>query len=148
VAQAEAAVKQVQTDVDRMTVKAKTDGEVLELNVRVGETVTPQAGKALVMLGDTSTLHVRVQIDESDIGRFNAKAEAVALTRGANQQRVPLRFVRVEPHVVPKASLTGDNTERVDTRVLQAIYAVERGNTAPLVVGEQLDVFVKADDEA
>jgi len=36
--------------------------------------------------------------------------------------------VRFEPYVVPKRSLTGDSTERVDTRVLQAIYSFDRGD--------------------
>jgi hypothetical protein len=51
--------------------------------------------------------------------------------------------VRFEPFVVPKRSLTGDSTERVDTRVLQIIYRVER-DALPLFVGQQLDVFIDA----
>jgi len=54
---------------------------------------------------------------------------------------VRLRFVRVEPYVVPKRSLTGDNTERVDTRVLQVIYEVA-DEDQPLFVGQQVDVFI------
>jgi hypothetical protein len=45
--------------------------------------------------------------------------------------------------VIPKRSLTGDSTERVDTRVLQIIYRVERDDP-PLFVGQQLDVFIDA----
>ena len=45
--------------------------------------------------------------------------------RGKNDRHYPLRFVRVEPYVVGKRWLTGDNTERVDTRVLQVIYALD-----------------------
>ena len=52
-----------------------------------------------------------------------------------------MRFVRVEPFVVPKKSLTGENTERVDTRVLQVLYAIER-TERPVYVGQQLDVFI------
>ena len=40
----------------------------------------------------------------------------------------PLHFVRFEPYVIPKESLTGDTTERVDTRVLQVIYSFDRGD--------------------
>lgn len=58
----------------------------------------------------------------------------------------PLEFVRFEPFVVPKRSLTGDSTERVDTRVLQVIYRVERDDI-PLFVGQQLDVFIEAEGE-
>jgi hypothetical protein len=51
---------------------------------------------------------------------------------------------RIEPFVVPKQALTGENTERVDTRVLQVLYAIEsrRAGKHPVYVGQQLDVFI------
>jgi hypothetical protein len=63
--------------------------------------------------------------------------------RGNADLKAPLQFVRFEPFVVPKRSLTGDSTERVDRRVLQIIYRVERDDV-PLFVGQQLDVFIDA----
>jgi hypothetical protein len=51
--------------------------------------------------------------------------------------------VRFEPYVVPKMSLTGDSTERVDTRVLQIIYSFDRGDM-PIFVGQQMDVYIEA----
>jgi hypothetical protein len=54
-----------------------------------------------------------------------------------------MTFVRVEPYVVPKKSLTGDNTERVDTRVLQVIYALD-SKEQTFYVGQQMDVFIDA----
>ena len=42
----------------------------------------------------------------------------------------------------PKKSLTGDNTERVDTRVLQVIYAVDGPTNNKLFDGQQVDVFI------
>jgi hypothetical protein len=52
--------------------------------------------------------------------------------------------VRVEPYVVPKVSLTGSSTERVDTRVLQVIYSFECPKDRPVYVGQQVDLFVKS----
>ena len=66
------------------------------------------------------------------------------MVRGNPQVSFALRFVRVEPYVIPKKSLTGDNTERVDTRVLQVIYKIDRTDQ-PVYVGQQLDVFIEAD---
>ena len=60
-------------------------------------------------------------------------------------RRAPITFVRFEPLVVPKQSLTGASTERVDTRVLQAVYRIE-GAEFPLFVGQQMDVFIDASD--
>jgi multidrug resistance efflux pump len=142
--QAKAAVEQTETDLKRLEVRAPMDGSVLQVNVRAGEAVSAQPGQALVMMGDLRVLHVRVSIDESDIGQFKTGTPAKAKTRGVPQQTLPLKFVRIEPYVVPKKSLTGDNTERVDTRVMQAIYAIDMANP-PVQLGEQVDVFIKKD---
>jgi len=141
--QARAQLRQTQVDFDRLTVRAPVAGEVLQLNARVGEFAAPGEALAPVVLGETRQLHVRVDIDESDAWRFRAGAIAVAYLRGNPDISVPASFVRTEPYVIPKKSLTGASTERVDTRVLQAVFAFERG-VHPIYVGQQMDVYVEA----
>jgi hypothetical protein len=68
----------------------------------------------------------------------------MANLKGDPTTRFPLEFVRVEPFVVPKKSLTGENTERIDTRVLQVIYRVAPGAGPRLYVGQQVDVYIDA----
>jgi hypothetical protein len=97
------------------------------------------------MMGDVSTLNVRVDVDEHEAWRVRPNAPAVAQVRGNANLRAPVSFVRFEPLVVPKQSLTGASTERVDTRVLQAIYRIEKSDL-PLFVGQQMDVFIDASD--
>jgi hypothetical protein len=63
------------------------------------------------------------------------------------EQKIPLRFVRIEPFVVPKKSLTGDNTERVDTRVLQIIYRFDRPSF-PVYAGQQVNVFIERQESS
>ncbi len=65
-----------------------------------------------------------VEVDESEIPRFRPGAAAYAAVRGRADEQVPLTFVRAEPLVVPKRSLSGGVSERVDTRVLELIYSV------------------------
>ncbi|MGH8067885.1 MAG: hypothetical protein ACRERE_22195 [Candidatus Entotheonellia bacterium] len=43
---------------------------------------------------------------------------------------------------MPKRSLTGDATARVDTRVLQRLYSFDRDDL-PVYVGQQMDVFIE-----
>jgi multidrug resistance efflux pump len=144
VALAEAQVQQTRTDLDRVLVRAPRDGMVLQVNVRPGEYVGTPPGQALMLLGATNEkVHVRVDIDEHDIPRFHKGAPAQASPRGNPRLVYPLRFERVEPYVLPKKSLTGDNTERVDTRVLQVIYALD-ATDKPIYVGQQMDVFIQA----
>lgn len=116
---------------------------VLQVNVRPGESVGTAPGQSIIVLGTVGRLHVRVDVDENDISRFKPGMKGTASPRGEPNTRFPLSFVRVEPYVIPKKSLTGGNTERVDTRVLQVIYSIDVPDP-PLYVGQQLDVSIDA----
>jgi HlyD family secretion protein len=144
VAAAEDLVKQTATDIERLTVRALMSGQILQVNIRLGEFA--QAGvlaTPLMLLGNVEPLHVRVDIDENDAWRVRPDAPAVAFMRGNRAIETPVQFVRFEPYIVPKKSLTGDTTERVDTRVLQVLYQFSRGDL-PVYVGQQMDVFIEA----
>ncbi len=135
---------QAQVDVDVLTVIAPRDGQILQMNVREGEfaPAAAMAGDPLMMLGDVDTLQVRAEVDEQNASLVDSKQPAHASLKGHPEMQMPLRFVRVEPYVVPKRSLTGDSLERVDTRVLQIIFEFERPKF-PVFVGQQVDVFIQ-----
>jgi multidrug resistance efflux pump len=139
-----AKVEQLKTEISRAVVVAPVAGVVLQVNIRPGERISELDTRPLMVLGDTRTCHVRVDVDERDIPRFQPGTEAVAYPRGDTSRALKLRFVRVEPFAIPKKSLTGDNTERVDTRVLQVLYAIEQGQPR-VYVGQQLDVFISSE---
>jgi RND family efflux transporter MFP subunit len=144
VASSRAQIKAAEVELERLTVRAPMDGEILQLNIRLGEFA--QSGtlqRPLILLGNVDRLHVRVDIDENDAWRFRKNSPGLAFVRGNRDLKTPLVFERVEPFVVPKRSLTGDSSERVDTRVMQAIYSFERGEL-PIFVGQQMDVFIEA----
>ena len=144
VEQARRAVERAEVDLALLTARAPVDATVLQVNVRPGEfafagtLVTP-----LVVLGNLDPLHVRVDIDEADVPRFQPKAPAFASLRGLASKRMQLSFVRIEPLLVPKRSLTGASGERVDTRVLRVIYALPAGTTHAYP-GQQVDVFIES----
>ncbi len=144
--QAEANLADTQTTLNRLTILAPVAGDVLQVNIRPGEFA--QAGSvnpALLMLGNLDQVHVRVDIDENDAWRFDKTRKAVAFLRGNRSFEVNLELAYVEPYVIPKKSLTGDSNERVDTRVLQALYRFDR-KQLPIFVGQQMDVFIEAPD--
>jgi multidrug efflux pump subunit AcrA (membrane-fusion protein) len=161
VVQAKAQLQQTETELSRLTVPAPhlrwqksaanevvpddagVEFKVLQVNIRPGEYVNAAGGTPLIVLGAVGRLHVRVDLDENDIARFSTDLPGVAKPRGNPDVSFPLTFVRVDPYVIPKKSLTGSNTERVDTRVLQVIYAIDTKGQ-PLYVGQQMDVFLNA----
>src|SRR5262249_15656838 len=127
-----------------LTVRAPLDGQLMQLKLRPGEfAATGVLAQPLILLGSVDPMNVRVDVDDNDAWRVKAGVPAVAFLRGNKEIKASLKFVRFEPYVVPKRSLTGDSTERVDTRVLQAIYSFDRGDL-PIYVGQQVDVFIEA----
>jgi HlyD family secretion protein len=142
-ATAQAQLEKAKTVCDTLQVRAPRDGTVLQVNVRAGEYLVPGVSEYALLMGETRELQVRADVDEDNASRVVPGCEAVAYIKGQRSDPVPLRFVRIEPYIVPKKSLTGESSERVDTRVLQVVFKLERP-VQRLYVGQQMDVFLKA----
>ncbi len=142
-ARTEAEVQAVHVEIDRLLVRAPVAGNILQVNIRPGEFA--QSGvlsQPLILLGNLERLHVRVDIDENDAWRFKPHASAVAFVRGNPKLRADLTFEYMEPYVIPKRSLTGESTERVDTRVMQVIYSFSR-EALKVFPGQLMDVYIE-----
>lgn len=138
---AQAEVERIGKELDLHTVRALAAGKVLQIGIHPGEYAS--TGTQLMLLGDDTRLHVRADIDQNDAWRVRAGAPATAFLRGNPNIAIPLRFERIEPTVIPRAFVTGDSTERVDTRVLQVIYSFDPGKL-PVYVGQLVDVYIQA----
>ena len=142
---ATAQLAQAQVNLELLTVRAPRDGKILKVDLRAGEyaSVPPtDANNPSLLLGETRFLQLRADVDEDSASRIRPGAPAVAFIKGMRTDPIPLRFVRIEPYVTTKKSLTGDSTERVDTRVLQVIYQFDHSKI-PVYVGQQMDVFIE-----
>jgi multidrug resistance efflux pump len=142
-ARAQSLLRQAEMELDRLQIRAPIRGTVLKVDVRPGEYVGTPPGQTLLVLGEIEQLHVRVDIDEQDLPRFRPGLPGTGYVRGDANSPIELKFVRVEPYAEPKKSLTNAGNERVDTRVLQVVYALENP-TSVVYVGQQLDVFLDA----
>jgi multidrug resistance efflux pump len=135
----------VQNEIDSCTLRAPLDATVLQVRIRQGEFLgTGPGASPWLILGETAALHIRADVDEHEAWKVRETAAAEAQVRGNPEQNTRLSFVRFEPFVIPKSSLTGDTTERVDTRVLQVIYHVDPGTPLRLFAGQQMDIFIEA----
>jgi len=142
---AKAQLAQAEVNLNLLTVTAPRDGDILRVDLRAGEyaAVPPtDLNNPWLLLGETRYLQLRADVDEDSASRVRTGAQAVAFIKGMRSDPIPLRFVRIEPYVTTKKSLTGDSTERVDTRVLQVIYQFDQSKV-PVYVGQQMDVFIE-----
>ncbi|MEO6741623.1 MAG: efflux RND transporter periplasmic adaptor subunit [Chthoniobacteraceae bacterium] len=142
IASAEAQLNRTKVQLDLLTIRAPRDGRILQVNTRAGEFASPMSAEPILILGQTEELQLRADIDEDNASRVRTGMAAMAYIKGRRDIEVPLRFVRIEPYIVPKKSLTGESSERVDTRVLQIIYRFDRPTGAGIYVGQQMDVFL------
>jgi len=139
---ADADVAMLQTDLLQSDVKAPIDGTVLRVNARAGEFASAGAlREGLVVMGQLTPLHIRVDVDELDAWRFDPNGKAVAMLRGGKIVEFPIEYVRTVPVVIPKRTLTGENSERIDTRVMEMIYRFTQDNPKVLP-GQLLDVYI------
>ena len=147
---AQARAASARTEIGRLTVRAPIAGEILSVNIRKGEYVSTMGGggsQPFIEMGQTQPLYVRIDIDEEQAPRLDMGAPATVSPRGAANQRVEASFVRAEPLVVPKRSLTNSAAERVDVRVLQVLYELPEApsqNEAMFRVGQQVDAYIPA----
>ena len=140
---AKAQLAQAETELEVLTVRASRGGRILRLNVREGEYANVSPPEPLMVLGDIDTLQIRADVDEQNAPLVELGREAKAFIKGSTKNALPLTFVRIDPFVVPKKSLTGDSTERVDTRVLQVIFNLKKPAGITLYVGQQVDVYIE-----
>ena len=139
---AEQLVQAAQVDQEILTIRAPRDGTILQLNLREGEYANIAPPEPLMVLGEVDRLQIRSDVDEQNASMVSPNQPAIAFLKGSTANPLQLKFVRIEPFVIPKRSLTGESSERVDTRVLQVIFELDRPSI-PLYVGQQVDVFIR-----
>lgn len=139
---AKAAVDVVTTEIERLTVKSPINGTILKVSARLGEYAPAGAlAEPLIIVGNINVMHVRVEIDETNSQGLSPQAKAVGYLRGYNSGSIPLYYVRTEPLLASKRSLSNQGSELVDTRVLVIIYSFNNVNVGAHI-GQQMDVYI------
>jgi RND family efflux transporter MFP subunit len=95
---------------DLLTVRAPRSGSVLQVNIRAGEFAAVNSSETAILLGDVRQLQLRADVDESDAPRVRPDCKAVAFLKGSREHAIPIEFVRIEPYILPKKSLSGERS--------------------------------------
>lgn len=142
--QAQMEREKIVTMIDRLLIRSPIDGVVIQKNIKTGEfLLSADMENPPLVVGDLSAYQIRVDIDEQNASRVAHLASGTAYPKNQPGFAIPLHFVRIEPFVIPKKSLTGSSKEKVDTRVLQMIYTFVPPQNMPLYIGQQVDVFIE-----
>jgi len=139
---AEARVAQARANVERLAVKAPLDGEVLQVKVRPGELYSFQGTEPLVVMGDTRTLRVRMDVDERDVAKVQLGATAFVTADAFGARRFSGRVVEVARRFGRKNVRTDDPVEKNDTKILETVIELESNQL--LIPGQRVTCFVSA----
>lgn len=139
---AEARVAQAKAQVERLSIRAPIDGEVLQVKVREGELYSFQGSDPLVVMGDTRTLRVRMDVDERDISRVQLNAAAWVTADAFGAQKFNGKVVEVGRRFGRKNVRTDDPVERNDTKILEVVIQLDSNER--LVPGQRVNSFIVA----
>ncbi len=126
---------------ERLIVRAPIAGEILQLKFRAGEYYQP-GSEPLAVLGDTSRLTVRMDVDERDVGRVALGAAVTVRANAFPGRELAGHVVELGRRMGRKNVRTDEPAERNDTKILEVVISID--DPSGLVVGQRVTCYVTA----
>jgi HlyD family secretion protein len=142
VAAAQAQLAEARAYLEKTYIRSPLDGVVLRKFRHPGESVSTQFDSPIVTLADDSTLRVRLDVDEADVARLRVGQAAFVTAEAYGTQRFTGHVIRVGRILGKKNVRTDAPSERVDTKILETLVELDRGQKLPL--GLRVDAYVEA----
>jgi len=143
---AKSQLEEAQARYEKTFIRSPIDGTVLRKHHRSGESVSNSSTvpDPILTIGDRKTLRVRVDVDETDVGKVRLGQKAYVTADAFGKQKFWGRVVRVGQQLGPKNVRTDEPTEKVDTKILETLVELDPG--AQLPDGLRVDAFIVPDD--
>ena len=136
----------------KYTLKAPTDGILISVGATVGSYVSSQgiydpythgSDPVVVMSSAKGMFEVRCYVDEILLPRLppEGKLQGQLFIRGTNT-KIPLEFVRIQPHVSSQLVLSSERPEKVDLRALPVIFRFQAPPDVHMFSGQMVDVYI------
>ena len=133
------AVAEAESVLAKTLIRSPIAGVVLRTHVRAGETVAPSPELPLVTVADMSSLRIRAEVDEADIGLVYPRQRSWVTATAYGDHRFPGSVVSIAPILGRKKLTRDDPTERIDTKVLEVLVELDAGQQLP--IGLRVDTF-------
>lgn len=128
---------------DKTRIHAPIGGTVLKIHRRAGEVVSVFFDSPVLTLGDISTLRLRVEVDERDVGRLRPGQRAYATAEGFGDARFWGTITRIGGLMGRKTVHSDSPSERKDTKVLETLITLDERPALP--VGLRMEVYIEDD---
>src|SRR3984893_13219645 len=126
---------------EKTLVRAPIGGVVIRRHRKAGESVSTQFDSPIVTLADRSTIRVRVDVDETEIGRVAVGQLAYVTADAFGARRFPGHVIRVGQVLGKKNVRTDEPAERVDQKILEPLVELADGRELP--IGLRVQAFIE-----
>ncbi len=145
-AAARAELSLAEATLQRARIRAPSAGTVLNVAAKVGEIAAPSPDGTLVTIGDLSSLRVRAEIEERDIGKVRIGQTAIVRSDAFAGKDFAGKVVSLAKALGPSRLGQRGPRKPSDVDVLEVLIDLE-GQTQ-LLPGMRVDVFFKPDATA
>jgi len=124
--------------------RSPIDGTVLRRYHRAGESISSglTTPDPIFSLGDTRSLRVRVDVDETDVSKLALGQKAYVTADAYGGRKFWGHVVRIGQELGRKNIRTDEPAERVDTKILETLIQLDHGASLP--IGLRVDSFILA----
>lgn len=139
-AAARAQVSVVETAIEHTRIRAPSDGTILQVNAKAGEIVTPSPENVLLVIGNVSSLRVRAEFEERDVGKVHVGQSAVVRSDAFPGKDFVGKVALLGQSLGP--SRIGQRGPRKPTDVDVFEVLIDLTDHPPLLPGMRVDVFL------
>ena len=142
-ATARAELSAAEIALERTRVRAPTDGTVLNMIGKVGETAVPSPESALLVFGDLSGLRLHAEVEERDAAKIAVGQKVVVKADAFPDKTFEGSVTSISQSLGSPRIATRGPRRPNDVEVVEVMVALD-GNP-PLFTGMRVDAFFKAD---
>jgi multidrug resistance efflux pump len=135
----EGRVRTVQERIGKCSILAPIDGTILRVYARRGESFSTVTPRPLFSLADTSSRHIKAEIDERDVDKVSIGQKVVIQADALEGKRLNGSVVRISAMMGRKSISTGDPSDKSDRDILEAVIGLD-DNTRSLPIGLRVTV--------
>jgi len=136
---AEGRVRTAQERIGKCSIVAPIDGTVLRVYARRGESFSTVTPRPLFSLADTSTRHIKAEVDERDVDKLSVGQNVIIQADALDGKKLRGSVARISAMMGRKSISTGDPSDKSDRDILEAVIDLD-DNSRPLPIGLRVTV--------
>ena len=130
---------------EKTRLRAPLSGRVLQLQAKVGETVSPSPEQPLVVIGDMTVIRVKAEVDERDVGKLKVGQSAFVRSEAFGAQTFDGKISAVASALGPPRIGQRGPRRPTDVEVLEV--TIDLDGVTPLLPGMRVDAFFRKIEE-